>query len=112
MINMANEYVLIQEKNDGFGQIAVSNNVFNHIVAITVAENKHIFFEDGTGKKSLSVSNANGHVNIDVKVRVQYGQDVERVVRALQDELRRNIEMMVDFSSVTINVNVVGFKFN
>ncbi|QIK70059.1 Asp23/Gls24 family envelope stress response protein [Erysipelothrix sp. HDW6C] len=109
---MTNEYVLIQNKADGFGQIAVSNNVFNHIVAITVNENKNIFFEDGTGKKSLSVSNANGHVNIDLKVRIQYGKDVERVVKALQDELRRNIEMMVDFKNTTINVNVVGFKFN
>ena len=109
---MANEYVLIQNKDEGLGQIAVSNNVFNHIVVITVSENKHVFFEDGTGKKSLTVNNANGHVTIDLKVRVQYGQEVERAIKALQAELQRSIEMMVDFDDVTINVHIVGFKFN
>ncbi|AZK44310.1 Asp23/Gls24 family envelope stress response protein [Erysipelothrix piscisicarius] len=109
---MSNEYVLIQNEKTGFGQIAISNNVINHIVQITVNENDAIFFEDGSGKKSLIVSNENGHVNVDLKVRVKYGKDVERVCRALQNDLQRNIELMVDFSNTSININVVGFKFN
>ena len=40
---MSNEYVLIQAKGDGLGQIAVSNNVINHIVMITVNESKYVF---------------------------------------------------------------------
>lgn len=111
-MKMANEYVMIQQRSEGLGQIAVSNNVFNHIVAIVVSETKHVFFDDGTGKKSLLVRNAEGNVYIDLKVRVQYGHDVERVIKALQTDIQRSIEMMVDFKEVMINVSVVGFKFN
>ncbi|CAM4223955.1 Asp23/Gls24 family envelope stress response protein [Erysipelothrix inopinata] len=109
---MANEYVLIQPQSEGLGQIAVSINVINHIAAITVNESKYVFFEDGTGKKSLSVTSENGHAKVDLKVRVQYGRDVERVCRGLQDELHRSIATMVDFDDVDINISVVGFKFN
>ncbi|AGN24091.1 alkaline shock protein [Erysipelothrix rhusiopathiae SY1027] len=41
---MSNEYVLIQNEKTGLGQIAISNNVINHIVQITVNENDAIFF--------------------------------------------------------------------
>lgn len=109
---MANEYVLMKEKRDNLGTIAISNNVFNHIVSISVNENKNIHFDDGSGKKSLIITNNNGHVTVNLKVRVQYGKDVERVVKSLQNELHSLITTMVDFSDFTINVQVVGFKFN
>lgn len=109
---MANEYVSIKDKKDGLGQIAISNNVFNHIVSIVVQENKSVHFDDGSSKKSLVITNANGHVTITIKVRVQYGNDVERVIKSLQNELHTTITTMVEFSAFTIDVQVVGFKFN
>lgn len=109
---MANEYVLIKEKQDALGTIAISNNVFHHIVQISVNENKAIYFDDGSGKKSLNITNNNGRVSIVIKVRIQYGNDVERVVKSLQNELHSLITTMVDFNDFTVNVQVVGFKFN
>lgn len=109
---MANEYVLIQDQTEGLGQIAVSNNVINHIVQISVQENEYVFFEDNVGKKSLNVKNDGSHVDIDLRVKVKYGKDVERVCRNFQNELQRNIELMVELTNITININVVGFIFN
>ena len=109
---MSNEYVLIQAQGDGLGQIAVSNSVINHIVAITVNESEFIFFDDGNIKKSLSVKTTQNHLSIDVKVRIKYGKDVDRICKKLQEDLQRNLELMVDHQANEINLSVVGFKFN
>lgn len=109
---MSNEYVLIQAQGDGLGQIAVSNSVINHIVAITVEESEFIFFDDGNIKKSMSLSTTNNHLNLNLKVRVKYGKDVDRVCKKLQEDLQTNLELMVDYKATEINLNVVGFKFN
>ena len=109
---MSNEYVLIQAKGDGLGQIAVSNNVINHIVEITVKESEFIYFDDGSLKKSLAVNIDENNLKVDLKVRVQYGKDVDRTCKILQEELQRNIELMVDYKSTEINLSVVGFRFN
>lgn len=109
---MSNEYVLIQAKDDGLGQIAVSNSVVNHIVAITVSESEFVFFDDGSLKKSLSVNTSTDRLKIDIKVRIKYGKDVDRVCKKLQEDLQRNLELMVDHHASEININVVGFKFN
>ena len=107
--NMSNEYVLIQAQGDGFGQIAVSNNVINHIVEITMDENEFIYFDESV-KKSLNVTNKEG-LFIDLKVRIQYGQNVDKICKKLQEDLQRSIELMVEYKNSVINLNVVGFRF-
>ena len=108
--NMSNEYVRIQSQGDGLGQIAVSSNVINHIVDITMGENEFIFFDDSV-KKSLSVTTKEDGLFIDIKVRIQYGQNVDKICKKLQEELQRSIELMVEYKKSIINLNVVGFKF-
>lgn len=107
---MSNEYVLIQAQGDGHGQIAVSGNVINHIVEITMDENEFIYFDDSL-KKSLSVKNTDEGLYIDIKVRIQYGQNVDKICKKLQEELQRTIELMVEYKDTIININVVGFRF-
>ncbi len=107
--NMSNEYVLIQAQGDGYGQIAVSNNVINHIVEITMDENEFIYFDESV-KKSLNVTNKEG-LFIDLKVRIQYGQNVDKICKKLQEDLQRSIELMVEYKNSVINLNVVGFRF-
>ncbi|HKM23801.1 MAG TPA: Asp23/Gls24 family envelope stress response protein [Erysipelothrix sp.] len=106
---MSNEYVLIQAQGDGYGQIAVSNNVINHIVEITMDENEFIYFDESV-KKSLNVTNKEG-LFIDLKVRIQYGQNVDKICKKLQEDLQRSIELMVEYKNSVINLNVVGFRF-
>lgn len=108
--NMSNEYVRIQSQGDGLGQIAVSNNVINHIVEITMGENDFIFFDDSV-KKSLTVSSKEDGLFIDIKVRIQYGQNVDKICKKLQEELQRSIELMVEYKNTTVNLHVVGFRF-
>lgn len=107
---MSNEYVLIQSQGDGLGQIAVANNVINHIVEITVDENEFVFFDDSI-KKSLTVTDLDKGLVVDLKVRIQYGQNVDKICKKLQEELQRSIELMVEYKNTTVNVNVVGFRF-
>ena len=108
--NMSNEYVLIQAQGDGFGQIAVSNNVINHIVEITVGENEFIYFDESV-KKSLNVKNKDEGLFIDIKVRIQYGQNVDKICKKLQEELQRSLELMVEYRNSIINIHVAGFRF-
>lgn len=107
---MSNEYVLIQAQGDGFGQIAVSNNVINHIVEITVGENEFIYFDESV-KKSLNVKNKDEGLFIDIKVRIQYGQNVDKICKKLQEELQRSLELMVEYRNSIINIHVAGFRF-
>lgn len=109
---MANEAIVIQPKEEGYGQIVISDRVIHHIVMITVNEARHIFFEDGTGKRSISIRNKNNVMNIEIKVRVQYGQNVDKECQKLQSNLQRNLELMIDYKHPVINISVVGFKFN
>ena len=106
---MSNENVLIQGENVGLGQIVIANSVVHHIVMIAVDESEYVFLDEPV-KKSLSIKNAGGHLNIDLKVRIQYGKDVERTCAKLQEDLQRNIELMIDYADTIINITVVGFK--
>lgn len=104
-----NEYVIIQEKNEGMGQIAVSESVVEHIVRQTVEEDKWVFLAT---KKAIEIENLDGHLAINIDVRVQYGQNVDFVCSQLQTTLRENLDLMIDYRDTTINFSVVGFKFD
>lgn len=110
---MANDYVLIQSKDEGLGQIAVSNTVINHIIAIVIDENPHIFLEETRSRKiTPSVKQTKDGLVIALKIRVKYGQNVEKTCLKLQQALQNNLELMVDYKNPIIDLNVVGFKFN
>lgn len=106
---MTNEYILIQEKTEGMGQIAVNRSVVEHIVTQTVREDKHIFLAH---KKAVNIENLNGHIEINIEVRVQYGQNVDKSCQMLQETLQQNLELMIDYKETTINLSVIGFRFN
>ncbi|CAM3574120.1 Asp23/Gls24 family envelope stress response protein [Erysipelothrix urinaevulpis] len=106
---MTNEYVLIQDKDLGLGQIAVARSVVDHIVSITVHEDKNIFLAH---KKAVRIEENKNVLSVFLEVRVQYGQDVEKVCHQLQDRLQTSLELMIDKKNAEVNIAVVGFKFN
>ncbi len=107
------DYLLIQDTNQGMGQIAVSFSVINEIINNAIDQDKNIFLDEIRGIKTAPVVELKGEdLNILLKVRVQYGQDVEKSCRTLQNELVKQLELMVDYHNPIINFNVVGFKFD
>lgn len=107
------DYLLIQETDEGMGQIAISLSVINEIVNNAIDRDKNIFLDEIRGIKTAPVVEfKEDDLTIGLKVRVQYGQDVEKSCRALQDELVKQLELMIDYHNPIINFNVVGFKFD
>lgn len=107
------DYLLIQDKNDGLGQIAISTSVINEIIQTAIDQDKNIFLDEIRGLKTAPVIEyKNNDLEILLKVRVQYGQDVEKSCVTLQKELINQLELMVDYHNPLINFNVVGFKFD
>lgn len=107
------DYLLIQSKDEGLGQIAISTSVINEIIQTAIDQDKNIFLDELRGLKTApAIEFKNNVLEIILKVRVQYGQDVEKSCNNLQKELIKQLELMVDYHNPVINFNVVGFKFD
>ena len=107
------DYLLIQEKNEGLGQIAISTSVINEIIQTAIHQDKNVFFDEIRGLKTTpTIDFKDNNLEVLLKVRVQYGQDVEKSCVSLQKELIKQLQLMVDYHNPVINFNVVGFKFD
>ena len=107
------DYILVQEKEMGLGQISISNAVVTSIIKNVVDAVDHVYLEETRSLKSTPlVKFEEGNVHINLRVRVKYGQNVESSCLALQKELQQQLELMVDYRNPIINMNVVGFRFN
>ncbi len=106
-------YLIIQEEHEEMGQIAISMSVINDIINNAVTMDEYVHFDEIRGIRTPAdvTLNEDGLI-IDLKVRVQYGQDVESSCANLQEEIRKQLELMVDYHNPVINFNVVGFKFD
>lgn len=107
------DYLLIQDTNTGLGQIAVSYTVISEIVTNVIDQDKNVFFDEIRGIKSSPTITLNEEgLSVFLKVRIQYGQDVEKSIHKVQTELRNQLELMVGYHDPVLNFSVVGFKFN
>ena len=107
------DYVIIQKENVGLGQIAISHNVVDHIVREIIDKDEHVFLDEIRGLKTAPEVQLDGkEISISMKVRVQYGKNVEESCRNLQKELQQQLELMVDYHNPKVEFNVVGFKFD
>lgn len=103
---------IVNPKGESLGKIVISDTVLQHIVVVAIQDLKHVFFEDGSGKKSISLNKVNKNLVVDVKIKVQYGQNVEKTCEKVQESLTQTLDLMVDCPNPIINVTVTGFKFN
>lgn len=107
------DYVLIQSGNIGMGQIAISKSVISHIVNEVINRDKSLFLDETRSYKAAPIIKVEGKtLSITLKVRVQYGKNVEVACRNLERELTEQLQFMVDYHDPKINFNVVGFKFD
>ncbi len=107
------DYVIIQERSEGLGQIAVSQNVVNSIVRNVIEQDENVHLEEIRGLKTAPTVVINDTViSVSMKVRIQYGKDVESSCLNLKNNLERQLKLMVDYDNPIVEFNVVGFKFD
>lgn len=112
MINMAQEYVGLRQKN-ALGQIALSKSVFQTIAKIVIDEDKKIeLAENNTPfKYALGCKVQNDQLVITADVKVDYNANVQDACNNLQLKIYENIQHMTDYTPDIIDIRVVGFVF-
>ena len=106
------------------GNINISEEVVASIAALAALEVKGvgelgtggIVISELLGKKSLSKGvkveiDENG-TTVDVYMTVKYGEIVPTIATAAQDAVVNALESMANLSAVTVNIHVVGIKFD
>ncbi|MBR5479860.1 MAG: Asp23/Gls24 family envelope stress response protein [Clostridia bacterium] len=106
------------------GNINISEEVVASIAALAALEVKGvgdlgtggIAISELLGKKSLSkgvkVENDENGTIVDVYMTVKYGEIVPTVAAAAQDAVVNALEAMANLSEITVNIHVVGIKFD
>lgn len=107
------DYVVIQDQSSGLGQIAVNQNVIDAIVKNVINQDESVHLEEIRGLKTApSVQINDSVISISMKVRIQYGKDVESSCLNLKKDLENQLKLMVDYDNPIVEFNVVGFKFD
>lgn len=109
---MAQEYILIKEKEEEAGLIALAKGVFETISQISIDEEENVcLVENTTMKKGVQCKIANNKLNVAVEVKVKYGANVNQVCEKLQDRISSNVFQMTNLKCNLVDVKVVGFIF-
>lgn len=109
---MAQEYILIKEKEEETGLIALSKGVFETISEISIDEEENVSLVDNkTLKKAIQCKIASNKLNVAVEVKVKYGANVNEACEKLQERISSNIFQMTNLKCNLVDVKVVGFIF-
>jgi len=107
------DYVVIQDQDQGYGQIAVNQSVINAIVRNVIETDENVHLEEIRGLKTApTIEIDDSVISISMKVRIQYGKDVESSCLNLKKKLENQLKLMVDYDNPIVEFNVVGFKFD
>ncbi|AMC93329.1 hypothetical protein AOC36_04865 [Erysipelothrix larvae] len=107
------DYLVIQGVDTGLGSVKVSNTVVDSIVRQVIDESTSVFLDETRTIKAAPILNiAEDALQIVLKVRVKYGEDVEHSCTDLQKNLTEALELMLDYRNPDIIINVVGFRFS
>ncbi|NMB19034.1 MAG: hypothetical protein GX984_06235 [Erysipelothrix sp.] len=107
------DYVVIQDQDQGYGQIAVNQSVINAIVRNVIETDENVHLEEIRGLKTQpTIEIDDSVISISMKVRIQYGKDVESSCLNLKKKLENQLKLMVDYDNPIVEFNVVGFKFD
>lgn len=107
------DYVVIQDQDQGYGQIAVNQSVINAIVRNVIETDENVHLEEIRGLKTPpTIEIDDSVISISMKVRIQYGKDVESSCLNLKKKLENQLKLMVDYDNPIVEFNVVGFKFD
>lgn len=82
---------------------------------VATAPGKADFVQAISGKKKskgVKVEVAEGEVYIDIAAIVKYGTKIQKVCVEVQDKVKNSVETMTGLNVVSVNVHVVGVKFD
>ncbi len=109
---MAQEYILIKEKIDETGLIALSKGVFEKISEISIEEEENVsLVEAGALRKSVQCKIVNNQLNVTVEVKIKYGANVNASCEKLQERISLNVYQMTNMKCNLVDVKVAGFIF-
>lgn len=109
---MAQEYILIKEKEEETGLIALTKGVFETISQISIEEEENVSLVDNTAlKKSIQCKITGNKLNVAVEIKVKYGANVNESCEKLQERIASNIYQMTNLKCNLVDVKVVGFIF-
>ncbi|MBQ7889667.1 MAG: Asp23/Gls24 family envelope stress response protein [Erysipelotrichaceae bacterium] len=107
---MAQEYIVIKEKTEQSGLIALSKSVFESIAKISVEEVEGCFLVDNS-KKAVVCKIINNRLHVNVEAKVKYGVNVNRTCEDIQDRITQNIQLMTNLKCGSVDVKISGFVF-
>lgn len=107
---MAQEYIVIKEKTEQSGLIALSKSVFESIAVISVEEVEGCNLIDNT-KKAVVCRIQNNRLHVSVDAKVKYGVNVNRTCEEIQTRVTQNIQLMTNLKCGSVDVKISGFVF-
>ena len=110
------EYYSYQD-NQALGKVGVSLQVFDVITKLTLMDIKEVTvdFPHGIfnyGKGPIVCRIIDSTLQIDVELKVNYGQNVTAISKLVQKKISDAVMRMTDVTVDYINVNVTGIEFN
>ena len=106
---MAQEYIVIKEKTEQSGLIALSKGVYETIAKISMDEVEGCLLVDA--KKSVVCRIENNRLHVSVDAKVKYGVNVNRICEEVQDRITQNIQLMTNLKCGSVDVKISGFVF-
>lgn len=111
-----------KNKNDsGLGATKIHHEVIAAIASVATQEVpgvagmksslkdglNHLLTHKGT-EKGIKIKFHNGNVDINIAVEVDYGSNIPKVVKQVQEKVKNNVEQMTGLKLANINIDVCG----
>ena len=99
------------------GKVGLSTQVFTLITKIAIEEMADVSLDmpkaglRSVAKTPIVCDFSHSRLNIQADVRIKYGKNVNKTIKALQDHIAKAISDMTDVNASTINIKVVGVEF-
>ena len=100
------------------GKVGLSTQVFTLITKIAIEEMADVSLDmpkaalRNVAKTPIVCDFSHSRLNIQADVRIKYGKNVNKTIKALQDHIAKAISDMTDVNASTINIKVVGVEYN
>lgn len=93
------------------GQINIDGSIFITIVKKVLSESNNIkvgenFFEKIKQKIKITIDNDKQIVTIDLPITVIYGENIVKISKEIQNNIKEEILILLDFKQVIVNIYV------
>lgn len=100
-----NEHLSIQSSRATNGRISYGENVLVSIAVLAAKEIGGVYAMQGRGVK---ISVRNKKLDIDMFINIYGGVKCSDIAFKVQENVKRSIETMTDYSVGQVNINVLG----